>query len=768
MRQNRSFYIGLVLTSVLAALLLWQRLPDFPRHAHERVIEPYGDGFKAIAAYLYHIAHDSTLTWYQGMNYPYGEHVIPADTQPLLSNAVKLIDHWRPGFSRYALGIFNWSMPLGMWICALFLYLILARLGLPWPYSVPIAVALTFMAPQFQRMNAHFGLAHPEVLPVLLYLLLRFDEKPSWGVSAWIALSVAIFAQLHFYYVAIMGMTAGAYFLCRTVQRREWQRIPLWLGNLGVQVLLPAAVFFTWMSGGPTDRTVQPVGFFNYKAIWESVFTSLEQPWWRWIHTHVIKIEQPDYEGFAYVGLSVGIAVLIMLYRLGKWRFRRPVFEVPGPYEAWLKAIFWAAVLILIFSFGHPFNIPGLEGLLAWAGPLRQFRSIGRFAWVFFYVGNIVAIMWLYSATKGRKFQPMMMTAAILLLAYEARNINRVPDLRLDEIEEMQLGHAFTDLPGMDYSRYQAILTVPYFNIGSDNLGAFGNDGFTLQKSLLLGVQTGLPTTSAMLTRTSLGQTLKQFQLVSEPYRPPVLFDELADKRPFLVVVNAAKLEEDAQVKRLYGHLIEGARLLYEKDILRIYESPMELFQQRLDEHHARLLAEAQHDSLHRRGSFSFDNPNYTFDYISFDSLPSKRVYQGAGAWWGQGKKRHALYDKTIPKQWPGASYQLSAWVYAGDDLAARTRLDFEEYNPTTGEVLQRQTTWMFFIYTLVDPSGWILIEFPFRPQAADTRIRFTFSNKELGRAPFYVDELLVKDESAKMYRLDKSFLWYNNRWFPL
>ncbi len=765
--EKKQFLAGLLLTpAILAALLLW-RLPDFPAHAGTRVVEPYGDGFKAYATYLYHIRHDSTHTWFQGMNYPWGEHAIPADTQPLLSNGIRVLSYFFPGISDYALGVFNFSMPLGVVLCGLFLYLIFARLGLPSWYSVPLSVALSFLSPQFWRMTAHFGLAHPEVLPVLMYLLLRFDEKPSWKWSGWIAFSIFIFAQLHFYYLAIMGMTIGMYFFFRIILRREWRQIPVLALHLGLQVALPAAAFFIWMAGGPGDRTTQPVGFFNYRAIWESVFTSLAQPHWQWIDRNLIKIEQSDYEGFAYAGLVAGIAVVIMLYRIIAGRMRKPLFEIDGPNAGFVKVIFWAGVIIVLFSFGHPFNIPGLEGLLSFSGPIKQFRSIGRFAWVFFYVINIVAFLWLYHATLSKSFQPWIMSAAIALLGFEAWHFNKVPDLKLDEIEEFRPGNAFTDIPGIDFSRYQAILTVPYFNIGSDNLGAFGSDGFILQKALTLGLQTGLPTTSAMLTRSSISQTIQQFQLISEPYRLPVMLENIPDKRPFLLAVNTQKLETDPQVRRLYGHLVEGATPVYEKDILRLYEAPLELFEQRIEQRRERLAAEARSDSLRFSAPFLIDKPNFTFIYESFDDRNSARACMGKGAWQGEGRKTHTLYDGNIPGQWPGGIYHFSAWVYVGDDLAARTRLDFEEYNPATGETYQKQTTWAFFLFGLVEPGGWTLIEFPFSPAAADSRIRFAFSNKAMRRKSFFIDEMLIRANAAHMYRLDEQGVWYNNRRFP-
>src|SRR4051812_1982178 len=43
-----------------------------------------GDSAKNMLAYLYHILYDKGI-WFTGMNYPYGEHIVYMDGQPLLS-----------------------------------------------------------------------------------------------------------------------------------------------------------------------------------------------------------------------------------------------------------------------------------------------------------------------------------------------------------------------------------------------------------------------------------------------------------------------------------------------------------------------------------------------------------------------------------------------------------------------------------------------------------------------------------------------------------
>ena len=44
-----------------------------------------GDGFKNYMTTNWHLAHDSSYVHYGGMNYPYGEHVLFTDNQPLFS-----------------------------------------------------------------------------------------------------------------------------------------------------------------------------------------------------------------------------------------------------------------------------------------------------------------------------------------------------------------------------------------------------------------------------------------------------------------------------------------------------------------------------------------------------------------------------------------------------------------------------------------------------------------------------------------------------------
>ncbi|MEL7122685.1 MAG: hypothetical protein AAFO07_24775, partial [Bacteroidota bacterium] len=508
---------GLLLLVIIGFLFLFFRFNDFFRTPNSRVVEPYGDGFKAYTVIWYHAKYDSTYSHFEGMNYPYGDHAVSSATQPIVSNTIKWISRNFYDISDYTIGIVNLSMLLSFLACMVVLYLIFVKLGMPVWYSILIAFGVGVLSPQTYRILAHYGLAHPVVMPLIFYLWLLFQEKRSWKYSVMMGLTLWFFAQVHFYYFAIIGFAVSLLFLFDfLLERMPWKKLPNYAMHYGIQIVIPLIYFFVWLYANDTveDRNQYPWGFFAYRMHWEGLFTSLTQPHFRAINK-LIEIRQLDYEAKSYLGFVAALGFLILLLRIFANQFRKlPLFEeVAG--RKYLNTLFFTGISAFIFSLGIPFIIPGLEGLLDYTGPLRQFRSIARFAWIFFYTSNIIMFVMLFHWFKNS--HRYLIILAILILGFEAYNFNIHLKPDLDEVKEFEEGQRFSDIANIDFSKYQAIQTVPYYNIGSDNFW-WEPEGFILQKSLTLSVQTGLPVTSAMLTRTSLSHTINLLQFAIEPY----------------------------------------------------------------------------------------------------------------------------------------------------------------------------------------------------------------------------------------------------------
>ncbi len=755
---------GMLALVLLTILFIFGRFPDFFKYANSRVIEPWGDGYKSYITILYHIKHDSTYSHFEGMNYPYGEHVIPADTQPLISNVLRFISRNIIDVYPYALGIVNFSLLLGIFLCALFLYLIFRRLKLPDWYSILVALGLTFLSPQLARIAFHYGLGHPEVLVIVLYLLLRFDEKMHWKWSLYMALVVWAYANIHFYYFAIMAFTIGGFFFFRYLRKRQWNQLPQYALHFAIQLVLPLIFFVFWMyyNDPVKDRTDSPWGFFTYRAFPEGVFYSADLPHFRWIDNHLVHLRHVGVESQSYIGLVCVITLVVILIPWLRKLMRQPALSLPVTQNDFLNNIFYTGLAIVLFAFGLPFILPGFDALLEYSGPIRQFRSIGRFAWVFYYTTGIVAFTWLFYWMMERSgLRKWVLALALLVLALEAYWNAHVQNFDLDKVEEFEQGKAFTEITDLDYSKYQAILPIPYYNIGSDNFW-WHLSGFIGQKSETLTLQTGLPTTGAMLTRTSLGQTLNQIQLVTEPYHIPRILEDFPNQKPLLLLWDEERHQEK---HRNYEHLREGLQPIFRKDELLFYELPLALFAERIEQRKTAVIAAIDSSGLYPNGPFFLSDSISQYVYRSFDDQPADQQYHGAGAFQGVMDLENVVYEGPLPLT-ESNRYLISAWMFLEKDLYPRTELVLQEILPGTSEPIQERKIPCREWLTAFDGNGWALLEGQFVGQQSGSTLRISLQNKELGDQPLWLDELLIRPSHLHLYQKTTEELFKDNRWY--
>ncbi len=761
--------IGRLVLIALTLLLLFLRFPDWFEFSPYKVIEPYGDGVKAYTNIMYHARHDSSWTYFEGMNYPYGEHASAAVTQPLVSGAIRLISRYIVDITPYTPPILNATLLLGLLLGVFFLYLCFRKMEVNRWWAIAASLGIAFLSPQLHRFVSHYGLAHIEVFPILFYLLMRLEEEQRIGISLWIGLLVTAVSLIHFYYFAILAMTLSLYFFIGFLRKPSLRRLLRYALHFGVQILLPLAFFYWWMYAGDTisDRSEMPWGFFYYHAIWESLVTSPHQPLFRWINEELIAIQWGSEEGQAYLGL---VAVAGLLVLAGRWITRKVkgltanFLSAGGTYRPFLYKMLLASFLLMLLSFGWPFTIPGLEWALEYTGPFRQFRSVGRFNWPFYYILNLVVLTELWYWCKKDNRRMALGVAALLLLSYEAFEHATARNLELDERKTLKPGQQFTDIAGIDYNDFQAVLSVPHFNIGSDQFW-YAPEGNTMPWSLILGAQTGLPNTSAGLTRTSRAQTLKQLQLVNEPYRIPAVLQDYPNDKPLLMLL--AKYQY-SQHQEQYAHLLEGAYLLYENDQYALYRVPLHSFEDRIAHRIRQLEHRLATDtlSLYEAGGFISSDSVVNFYYQSFDEREAARTYQGSGAYEGDAAEKNIIFDRQIPRQYGTGWYSFSLWVFIDQDRISRGHSLVEEYDPETGEVLQRQELPLHQHIKLFDTDGWGMLEFRFIPKSSGSRIRWSIRQEKLSGRPVYLDELLIRHEINDIFDRRPPYLYYNNRWY--
>ncbi|MBI1227247.1 MAG: hypothetical protein GC192_18590 [Bacteroidetes bacterium] len=732
------------------------------------VLEQYRDGIKTYEDIIYHAKYDRNASEFCGVNYPYKEHVMAAMELPGLAILIHWLTPVFPELPKYTYGILHLLLILSIWLCAILLFLIFNELSLPPWYGMLVAIGITFLAPQNLRFIVHFGLAPPFVVPAIIYGLILLGKKARYTASIYLAVAVFFSSMLHFYFFGITCFTIGLYFLFSIYRNfnKEWllKNLPHYALALG----LPLIFFTFWMvfNDPVTDRTNKPLGFLIYHSNWEGLFLFPELHLWHWIDKNIIKIGKTEFEGWSYIGLVAG---LFIVFSLGRWaiaKFKKPLLlHIGNDNSNVIYPLLGTGIVAAIFACSQPFNIKGLGFLVDYIGPLKQFRSTGRFAWVFYFIINIIAFTSIYNWISKWEKLPLKCMAFILVIGvlfYEAYTFSYSKFMfnRMLGVEELSHTKKFTDVPNIDYNRYQAVIPVPYFNIGDNNFSAVG-DNQIIQMAKVLSAQTGLPLTAATLTRSSRMQTFKQMQLVDIPMQIPVILSEYPNDKPLLLLVSSELSQKDSLK---YFHLFKDQPLIYENDRYSLYELSLESIALHLSNRKQGILNKTMQYS-YRHGAFMSADSVENFVYVSFDSLASGKVFKGGGAFEAPQQTDNVFFEGNIPNVALFQDYELLLWVYVNEDYFSVSNIKVEEYD-AYGKKVQEQIAFVSTYAEEFDAKGWVLVQLPFEPQKLGSKYRASISLLSPNSKHIVVDEMLIKPASADIYKIDNDTLWWNNRIF--
>ena len=529
-----------------------------------------GDGLKNYYTFMYHVAYDSTFMTFEGMNYPFGENIIFTDNQPLLSNTTKIVATIFPSILCYLPSVHNLSLLIGIIFGALGLFLAFRQRKIDFTFAIICTAGLMLMHPQLDRIHGHFAMVYP-VLPWLLLLWLKiWDENKTILYSTAIGGIILCTGLLHMYFFITGGiMCCLALMLSLLEGGRKFTFIQI-LKMSTLQVIVPFVIlqFFASYFNHAGDRPSSPYGFFSYHGYWEGLMFSYKLPLFEFINSNILKVRTFDDEGKSYMGIASVVFTLVgifmLLFQFGKTKTFLNVNNTSGK-------LIWIFILSAFICFGFPFTINGMQWLLDYTGPFKQFRSIGRVGWVAFYAINLVSIPLIYHWLKaqehwGVKRQILYFVIPIIILLegnafFRHKPINQTP------IEAFYCNNSFKDIP-VNGEDYQALLPDPYFSIGSECF-SWWDQGYNVNQSFELGYNLHLPTMGANMSRTSFAQSIMLNELICQPFKVPDIIQVLRDidKRPLLVVETKLNIHEP---RAKLTHWTRDAPIVYENDQFRL------------------------------------------------------------------------------------------------------------------------------------------------------------------------------------------------------
>lgn len=487
---------------------------------HEVILSPnsflfgdYFDGLKNYYTPLYHILFDESYSRFGGMNYPNGEQIVFADAQPLISAIIKFISTNIVDISSYTVGILNFLMFLSIPISALILSAVFGKLKVSGWKNILVSVFIALLAPQIFRISGHYALAYSFVIPLAIWFWLWQQQKPSYKKDLVIGFSITFISLIHFYFFALMAFGLALAHLVNFLTPKRPLPKQFIFSFLG-QIVLPFFLLQVWLAltDSVTDRPNSPYGFLAYRAFWESIFLPVGKPLGTFINHNITQIRDVSWEGIAYVGLPASLFTVFYLVSLP---FNKIRFKGNGQ----MLSFNIAAVLLLLFAMGFPFLL-NLQWLVDYTGPLKQFRGIGRFGWIFYYAINIACFLWTFKRHWSKFWQSVLFYGLVIsAMIYEVNVVHSKPFYQQNSSAGLYQKYTIVNA-----NEFDAILPIPYFHTGSENIW-YGPEGSAILKySFETSIQTGLPILGVQMSRTSLSQTIKSLKLVyNQDSIPPTI-----------------------------------------------------------------------------------------------------------------------------------------------------------------------------------------------------------------------------------------------------
>ncbi len=727
---------------------MWLHYSHVLKAPNSYLFSSQGDGIKNYYAYMYHIKHDTSYVYFSGMNHPFGDHIAYTDGNPLLANAVKLLSSFLPGIDYYGIGIYNLSMLLSLLLAALIVCLILLEFGVGGWRSALFAFAIVALQPQLLRMNGHFSLTYCWVIPMAIFLLLYLRRSQKWST---LVIGI-ILLFLTFFTHPYLGLASSALILVSSLcgyvisglkKRSESANFKTLL--LGIVPIVSYLVVMK-LSDPYSGRSTLPWGFYEFYAELETVFIPHSGP----LHLFIKKIfaffslEFPTqtWDGLAYIGL---VAIVTSFWALISY-LKGHRMKVRSE---WLYVSI-ASVLLLILSFCIPFKWGGVFTALADnLGPLRQFRGLGRFAWPFYFVITISSFVYLTRRADSwggfwKVFLPII-ASGIMLVEANADHV-RVSNA-IGEANNPFLPDA---APEGDFSRFQAIITLPYFLVGTDYFIRESHSGIE-GASMLLSFHTGLPLLSSKMARSSVPQTLEQTKLYERNFEEKSIQKLLSSTEAFAVVGNVSECNENEKHLLLQS---EPFQKYMDFDVLTM--APSVLFQ---DE------SQVVIDEYLKLG-FPLSDGIYCADslaYVLADSFEEgsnqETVFHGKRSLSLQRKGISSVFSSDEFDFQPGQEYEMSCWMH-GDQNSNQGILVMSSRDLGSGESSWPRISGVNrFIATRGD---WHLVPLKFVYQER-TEIQFLFQGPWYANDSIILDQLLIKPSGTNVYQVIDKKLWLNN-----
>ena len=549
-RRQSIWFLIAIMASVLATAYFLTFIATDPCHT---VIALGGDSGMTYHAYLYHILFERGV-WTNCMNYPYGDNITYKGGLPLLSIPLSYLKNVVPISSEAAIGVMHTAISLSYVLAIVYTYKILRLFDARPLLAVLFSCLIILLSPQVFRLLGHFGLTYMCVIPMLFYWSIKYYHSGHWRYPVYICVFGILMSFSHLYFGGIIFVWVAFYipgYFLFVKQDLKAKSKHAGMLMLSMVVLFAVLKTFFLLTDPVKDRPAFQSGASHHITYRTQIITSPHSPFWdaisaRWKD---VEISKDDNEGYTYLGAaaiivsSISLIMGLALY----WKKRdQLVVSEKGFQPIWLFIAFGA----LFLAMDVPFRM-GVEWLFDYTYVFKQFRALGRFSWIFYYVITIYVVVvinnWYAKAMANRRYY-IAYPVVILPLLVWGTEVKAYADFIRNKNSDgpgyynfffskfEQPWELFLKEHSRSKNEFQAILALTFSNEGSEKLSVCNDESsWVMTIAGRAALQLHLPIIDAFIARESWSQAERQVRIVGGPFADKPILKQVGAK-PFLLL----------------------------------------------------------------------------------------------------------------------------------------------------------------------------------------------------------------------------------------
>jgi|694.fasta_scaffold00283_16 hypothetical protein len=519
-----------------------------------------GDGIHGYYSYINHICNNKTFIATIGLNFPFGEHIVYTDAQPLLATIVSLIPFLKP----YAIGVMHVVIFLSFVFVSNVYFKIFELYKVNRFLAFCSSIAIAILSPQIGRVGGHFALAYSLPIPLVIYFGLAYYKINNQKYIYYSSLVSTLAFFTHPYLGLGTTLFSLLFFLISKTFPLKQINLRYFLNSLFLVVPVVLFKFTMKLTDRHFQRPVIPYGETVYVSSPDLVFLPHFGPLQN-LFNNTDFMTPEKWEGVSYVGLAcsifLSISLIVLIFKFSKKNL--PIIF-----------LLMVSTFFLLFSFGYVNNL--LKDLGIYPTALKQFRGLGRFAWYFYYCTPVFIIVIIDDFIKKVKSNLIFKNILVIVLglvylfgnSYEGyyfhKNLGEYLFQDKNYFKRENITSSQNKIIQTSLSKsYQAILPLPYFHLGSEVYHRPLEEIASM--AMLLSFHSKLPILSHLGSRTSLYETEKGTGSLNSFRSKPELKKLMSDK-PILIIYQGNQLKPEEE------RLLQKSKFVAKIDELNLFE----------------------------------------------------------------------------------------------------------------------------------------------------------------------------------------------------